>query len=243
MNKKTFTEHIGDFIAGKGFYIVLFLCVAAIGISGYYLFQSLGTGTENVAVNAPTQVVVTPSPAVSATPPAVQAKPTPTPTVTPEVTSTPKPTPQVKPSPAPSQSALSSPVFTWPVKGEIIGDFSLEVLAYDETMGDWRTHSGVDIAAEAGTEVCAMSSGTVEAVYHDDLMGTTVVIDHGSGVKSVYSNLAATPTVLVGDEVGIHAVIGSVGSTSLAESSKPAHLHLEMIKDDLTVDPMQFLPS
>ena len=38
-------------------------------------------------------------------------------------------------------------VFTWPVKGEILSGFSLEVLAYDETMGDWRTHSGVDIAA------------------------------------------------------------------------------------------------
>ena len=38
--KKPFMERFGDFMAGKGFYIVLFLCVAAIGISGYYLFSS-----------------------------------------------------------------------------------------------------------------------------------------------------------------------------------------------------------
>ena len=41
MKKKPILERIGDFMAGKGFYIVLFLCVAAIGISGYYLFSSM----------------------------------------------------------------------------------------------------------------------------------------------------------------------------------------------------------
>ena len=39
--KKPFHQRVGDFLEGKGFYIVLFLCVAAIGISGYYLFDSL----------------------------------------------------------------------------------------------------------------------------------------------------------------------------------------------------------
>ena len=39
--KKPFLKRMGDFLEGKGFYIVLFLCVAAIGISGYYLFSSL----------------------------------------------------------------------------------------------------------------------------------------------------------------------------------------------------------
>lgn len=51
--KKPWTEHIGDFIAGKGFYIVLFLCVAAIGISGYYLFSTFGSGEEDTAVDGP----------------------------------------------------------------------------------------------------------------------------------------------------------------------------------------------
>ena len=39
--KRNRLEKLGDFVLGKGFYIVLFLCVAAIGISGYYLFSSL----------------------------------------------------------------------------------------------------------------------------------------------------------------------------------------------------------
>ncbi len=237
--KKPWTEHIGDFIAGKGFYIVLFLCVAAIGISGYYLFTTLGSGQEDAAVSGTAQVVVTPTPSPTPSQSVSPVKPTPTPKPTPAPPATPSPAP----TPTPSASAPAASVFTWPVKGEVIRDFSLEVLAYDETMGDWRTHCGVDIAAGVGTQVCAVSAGTVEQVYSDDLMGTTVVLFHGNGLRSTYSNLAGTPTVAVGDEVSPGSVIGSVGQTALAEGDREAHLHLEMSKDGLEVDPAQYLPE
>lgn len=248
MSKKTWTDRLGDFVAGKGFYIVLFLCVAAIGISGWYLFSTLGPGEKEVAADAPVQVVVTPTPSAAPTPVKPSSKPEPSATPTPSVTPKPTPTPSAAPTPAPT-AAPTTPavkptalVYTWPVKGEIIRDFSLEVLAYDETMGDWRTHCGMDISAQLGAEVCAVSAGTVEAVYADDLMGTTVVIDHGEGVRSIYSNLAAVPTVEVGDTVKTGTVIGAVGETALAESGRPPHLHLEMSKNDHIVDPLQYLP-
>ena len=246
MSKKTWTDRLGDFIAGKGFYIVLFLCVAAIGISGYYLFATLGPNEKEVAADAPVEVVVTPTPVATPTPVRPSVKPTPSadpaPTATPAATPTPNanPTPAETVKPFATKPAVS--VYTWPVKGEVIRDFSLEVLAYDETMGDWRTHCGMDISAQLGAEVCAVSTGTVEAVYEDDLMGTTVVIDHGEGVKSIYSNLAAVPTVEVGDTVKPGSVIGAVGETALAESGRPPHLHLEMSKNDHVVDPLQYLP-
>ena len=257
MSKKTWTDRLGDFVAGKGFYIVLFLCVAAIGISGYYLFSTLGPDEEEAAVDAPAQVVVTPAPAVTPTPkvtptpvkPSVTPTPTPTvepsPSITPQATPTVSPTPTVVPSaaPKPSASKPAASVYTWPVKGAVIRDFSLEVLAYDETMGDWRTHSGLDIAASVGTEVCAVSDGTVEVVYADDLMGTTVVIDHGNGVKSIYSNLAAVPTVKKGDAVSTGTVIGAVGETALAEIGREPHLHLEMSANGMEVDPTRYLPE
>ena len=239
--KRPWTQHVGDFIAGKGFYIVLFLCVAAIGISGYYLFSSLGTGGEDTLVDAPAQVIVTPSGQPSPAP-SVSQEPAVRPTVTAQPTPTPTPTPEATPTPTASAPAMD-PVFVWPVQGEIIYDFSLETLAYDETMGDWRTHCGIDIAASVGTEVMAAASGVVERVYEDDLMGTTVVIDHGNGLKSFYSNLAVVPTVEVGDQVSTGDIIGSVGETALAESGRAAHLHLEMTDDDLIVDPVNYLPS
>ena len=213
MKKKPILERIGDFMEGKGFYIVLFLCVAAIGISGYYLFSSLDMGDGDAAVAAPTQVVVMP-------------------TVQP-----------VKPTVAPTPAAPAASVFTWPVKGQVVADYSLEVLAYDETMGDWRTHSGIDIAVPVGTQVLAVSAGTVASVEQDDLMGTTVVIAHAGGVESIYANLAAVPTVEAGDQVSIGAVIGAVGTTAVAESARAPHLHFEMREDGESVDPVSYLPE
>ena len=222
MKKKPILERIGDFMEGKGFYIVLFLCVAAIGISGYYLFSSLDMRDGDAAVAAPTQVVVMPT---------VQpVKPTVAPT----------PAPTAKPTPAPTPAP---PPAAWPVKGQVVADYSLEVLAYDETMGDWRTHSGIDIAAPVGTQVLAVSAGTVASVEQDDLMGTTVVIAHAGGVESIYANLAAVPTVEAGDQVSIGAVIGAVGTTAVAESARAPHLHFEMREDGESVDPVSYLPE
>ncbi len=243
--KKTWSQHIGDFIAGRGFYIVLFLCVAAIGISGYYLYTALGVDEKDVAVDAPAQVVVTPAPKpttpIVAEKPVITPKPTPKPVITPTPSAAPTPSPIPEPQPSPSPRPTAT-VYTWPVKGEVLHDFSLEVLAYDETMGDWRTHSGMDIAAAMGTQVYAITSGTVDQIYVDDLMGTTVVIAHTNGLNSTYCNLAATPTVSVGDYVATGDIIGAVGKTALAESGRPAHLHLEMSRDGVSVDPANFLP-
>jgi murein DD-endopeptidase MepM/ murein hydrolase activator NlpD len=245
--KKTWTDRVGDFVAGKGFYIVLFLCVAAIGISGYYLFSTLGSSGSDVAADAPVSVVVTPEVTAQVTAPAVSSDPFPSPTTSasPSPSASPSASPSVSPSSAVEQTAADAPaasVFTWPVRGEVLSGFSLEVLAYDETMGDWRTHSGMDIAASLGAQVGAIASGTVEQVYDDDLMGTTVVIDHGDGLESSYSNLASTPTVSPGDAVSPGSVIGSVGETALAEQTRKAHLHLELTQDGVAVDPANYLP-
>lgn len=113
-------------------------------------------------------------------------------------------------------------MFTWPVNGAIIASFSVETLLYDETMLDWRTHEGIDLAAEEGTRVLAVAAGTVSQVYEDDLMGVTVVIDHGDGLESVYSILAQAPDVAEGDSVYTGDIIGVVGNTAPAESGRAA---------------------
>ncbi len=239
-------KKLGDFIMGKGFYIALLLCVATIGVSGYYLYNEI-SGAQGQAdpVGGQAQVVLPDSIEGQAKPPEV------TQTAPKQETDKPKPQPkpapeQVKPEPEVAQTNApveAPPVYTWPVKGEVFGEFSLEVLAYDETMGDWRTHSGVDIAAEVGTRVLALSNGTVTRVYEDDLMGTSVVIDHGEGLVSTYQNLSAYPTVAQGDSVVTGTVIGAVGDTAIAESGRPPHLHLEVMLDNRAVDPVDYLPQ
>ena len=187
--KRTVFQKLGDFVLGKGFYIVLFLCVATIGISGYYLVRTVSStpGEAEPVTGSPT--VVLPTAARMRLPPYHSLCHTPTtPTVTePEDSRSQEaslPRPWRREPAETVQPVEEDPVpavFTWPVKGEILSGFSLEVLAYDETMGDWRTHSGVDIAASVGTNVLAISAGTVRGVYDDDLMGTCVVVDHRDG--------------------------------------------------------------
>lgn len=231
-NRKSGLSRLGDFLAGKGFYIVLFLCVAAIGVSGYFLLTDPFQAGQPVVGNV--EVVVTPQPALPSLPDV--------PTATPTVVATPKPTPVPTPMPTPAPTVKTA-VYTWPVNGEIIRDYSLEVVAYDETMGDWRTHEGLDLSAPLGAQVLAVADGTVSAVYADPLMGQTVVIAHDGGVNSLYANLTTMPTVEVGDTVTTGMVIGSVGKTAIAEGEKASHLHFEMTEAGISVDPENYLPQ
>lgn len=248
MKRKPILERVGDFMEGRGFYIVLSLCVAAIGISGYYLFSSLQTGGADTPVSAPTQVVVAVSPTVEAVKPTVTAAPVPSSAATPAPARTPSPAPASTPAPARTPEATPAPAqaadyFVWPLRGQVVADWSLEVLAYDETMGDWRTHSGIDISAPVGTQVMAVANGTVASVENDPLMGTTVTIAHADGLESIYANLAEIPNVEAGDKVEVGEVIGATGTTAAAESARAPHLHLEMRKDGESVDPISCLPE
>ena len=233
--KKPFLKRMGDFLEGKGFYIVLFLCVAAIGISGYYLFSSLTPDEPDAPVAGTAQITVTPSPRPTPVDAGLMNRPAATPApehTVPASPAVPAATPSAMPSATPQPTPQAAPtVFTWPVQGDILTDYSLEVLSYNPTMDDWRTHDGLDIASAAGTEVKAAAAGTVTAVLQ------------GGGLTSSYSNLASVPTVAVGDRVGAGSVLGSVGGTAIAESALASHLHFSMSLDGSTVDPLEYLPN
>ena len=250
MKNRSFLSKLGDFAMGKGFYIVLFLCVATIGISGYYLLQTVVSGTRTTApvggdasVTIPDQSTVRPavptptesdkSP-VTTPPPAasIESKPITQP-------DDPEPVKETGPDQEPKQTL--SKVFTWPVQGAVLRDFSVETLSLDPTLGDWRTHGGLDIAAAQGVQVLSISAGTVDQVYRDGLMGTTVVVDHGGGLQSWYCNLAEDVSVEAGDTVEIGGVLGTVGSTAIAEVGVSSHLHLETLLDGQPVDPREYL--
>lgn len=241
MKNQDFMKKLGDFVLGKGFYIVLFLCVATIGISGYYLVQSVVHDTSTItqaggsaAVTIPDQNVTRPMVPVK---PQVKERPTPKPTA-------PEPAQEQKDDPEPvkqPEKETMSNVFTWPAKGEVLRDYSVETLSFDPTLGDWRTHSGMDIAASEGVQVLSISAGMVSQVYEDDLMGTTVVVDHGGGLQSWYSNLSQETAVAQGDKVEIGSVLGTVGGTAIMEVGMEPHVHLETTLNGNPVDPKDYL--
>ena len=238
--KRNRLKKLGDFVLGKGFYIVLFLCAAAIGISGYYLIRTVTVGSQPSQPAAASQTVTLPD-ASSPTPQTQEEEPEEPAPVQPD-----DPQPLKEPVPQEEAAASAQPkevVYTWPVKGEVLRGFSLETLAYDVTMGDWRTHSGVDLAAEAGLKVLAAGEGQVTQVYDDPMMGTTVVVEQPDGITAVYSNLSNETAVSPGDSVETGAVLGAVGDTAIAESGMEPHLHLELLSDGEPVDPLDYLPQ
>jgi murein DD-endopeptidase MepM/ murein hydrolase activator NlpD len=235
------------FFTGKGFYIVLLLCIAVIGVSVWTLVSGTGTMEEPEALNAELEEPVSNADETDESLEAgseYESAMWEIPDGTEEVLAEPE-EPETASAAVTEPETYSEPsrAFVWPVVGEIESPFSVTSLIYDSTMSDWRTHSGVDIAAPLGEKVMAAASGSIAEIYNDELYGTTVVIDHGDGLSSIYSNLAELPTVTVGDAVLAGETIGSVGTTAICEIGEPTHLHFAMTLDGASVDPNDYLPA
>ena len=259
--RKIFMDNRGkrqaaSIFGGMGFYIALLVCVIAAGVVGY--FALLNDDPEPQTDPVPS-AVTEPEPAISVTrtdpepakpvisnTPIPVEKPTVLPIVEPE-----KPTVEVEevlyneddaPVEEPAPVVASEPmVIVTPIAGETAAAFSVDQLVYDATMGDWRTHDGIDIRAEAGTAVASASAGIVLSVENDGRMGTTIRVDHRNGYITTYASLQPETSVLAGDEIPAGAVLGAVGNTSLTEAGLGAHLHFSVEKDGELIDPAEFL--
>jgi len=215
------------FLDGKGYYIALAVCVLAVGVSALVFYRTVSDVTE---VDEPAlSVPATVKPA--AAPSAGEDKPDAA-VVEPPADETQENVPTVALDPTPAVVEVCDPV-----EGETIAVYSVEALAYNETMGDWRTHNGVDIATPLGTKVCAVMDGTVTAVYDDDYLGTVVTVEHQEGWSTLYANLTGVPAVEAGDTVKAGEVIGAVGQSAMLEVGSRPHLHLEVYRYGTLTDP------
>ncbi len=118
------------------------------------------------------------------------------------------------------------------------GDYDLTA-GYGDRGGYWSsgTHTGMDFAGSAGTDVMAAASGTVVSTGYEGAYGNQVVIDHGDGCQTTYSHLSSIQ-VDVGEEVQTGDTIGSMGSTG---NTTGTHLHFEVTQDGDFVDPEYWL--
>ena len=207
--KRTVFQKLGDFVLGKGFYIVLFLCVATIGISGYYLVRTVSSTPGEAEPVTGSPIVVLPDSSQNAAPPHT----------------------------TPSVTTPTAPTVTEPE------DSGSQEASLPQTVEEEPAETVQPVEEDPVPAVFTISAGTVQGVYDDDLMGTCVVVDHGDGLTSIYCNLSAKPTVSEGDTVSTGTVLGVVGETAIAESSRPSHLHLEMAQDGKAVDPVSYLPQ
>lgn len=235
-------NRLKSIFGGAGFYVILALCVLAVGVAGSLTL--LGGRKEAPAEDQPRRTdLITPAavePAAPEPPAAVETiSPAPAEDEEPEHTP-PPPMPEVPVDDTPV--VVEAPrLIVSPLNGEVVTVFAMDRLVYSETLADWRTHDGIDISAVQGTTVLAASSGTVSSVTDDPLMGTTVVIRHDGGYQTTYSNLQARPNVEAGETVSAGQIIGAVGRTAAAESAQGPHLHFSVTKDGLPVDPNEYL--
>jgi murein DD-endopeptidase MepM/ murein hydrolase activator NlpD len=236
------------FLGRQGFYLTLLLCVGVIGLTAL-IFSSTWRKASRPAAETGMSVRLTAPPLTTWLPAdAGTEEPAETwsglPEAAPEPEDPPEPgLPETEDPDAPAAAETMAQVFRWPLSGEIERGYAWDRLVYDRTMGDWRTHDGLDIAGGLGARVCAAADGVVEQIYEDERMGTVVVLYHGGGLRSLYANLAAVPTVQVGDEIRVGDVLGSIGTTALAERGDVTHLHFGMSVDGVDLDPTEYMPS
>jgi murein DD-endopeptidase MepM/ murein hydrolase activator NlpD len=130
-----------------------------------------------------------------------------------------------------AQMLRSIPSF-WPVRGYITKSYNVAGGPSDEDY-----HPGIDLGVDRGTPVRAAASGYVDEAGWDDTYGYYIRIDHGYGIKTLYGHNDRL-VVMRGERVGRGQTIAYSGNTG--RSSAP-HVHFEVTKDNVNVDPLKYL--
>lgn len=142
--------------------------------------------------------------------------------------------------------------FKWPVKN--MKEAQIEKEFYDENASEdkqeaamivygttYEPNRGIDITMkdEKDFEVVAALSGTVSKINdHDDLLGNVIEIQHDNGVVTQYQSIKNIK-ISVGDKVKQGQVIATSGTSQLNEKAN-THLHFEIRKDNVAVNPVSY---
>jgi murein DD-endopeptidase MepM/ murein hydrolase activator NlpD len=123
----------------------------------------------------------------------------------------------------------------WPLRGQISSGSGWRRNPMGR--GGSEHHNGIDIPARTGTPIRAAGGGTVTFSGWNGGYGNTVIIDHGSGLTTMYSHNTRN-NATVGQRVERGDIIAYVGSTG--RSTGP-HLHYEIRRNGTAVNPISFL--
>lgn len=213
------------FIGGRGFYMALLVCLAAVGALAFVLTSGTSPEVAELETSPPDgqQVQLIPDGGL-----AQQASPA--------------STPGASPSSTPATSSTPTVKLALPVEGEVAKQYNTQDLLYSATLKEWTVHHGLDIAALSGTNVKSALAGTVETARDDPEYGLCVTIAHADNSRTLYGNLDAIGEgIQAGTEVQQGSVLGRVGSSAPVECKDPAHLHFEYIVNGESVDPLQYM--
>lgn len=221
------------FISSKGFYIALALCLIGSGISAWISVDRTINGLQQIGTSSISSAASSTSSESSA----------PVEDVNEQAIDVPISSIATSSEIEAQQTANQDQLFIMPVSGDVINPFSNNELVKSKTLNDWRTHDGIDIACESGTQVKAACAGTVTKIYDDAMWGKCIEIEHQNKIKTYYYSLSDSVSVTVGQKVETGTVIGTVSDSASAEVLDAMHLHFGVKKDGVWVDPLSIVTT
>ena len=132
-------------------------------------------------------------------------------------------------------SSSAQPAAAPSMPGRVLNAFSGEELVYNKTLGDWRTHNGVDYACTQGAAVAAPVAGKVVSAGAEGNWGTVVVLSAAAGRRWRLCGVA-DPAVKAGDTVTAGQKLGTVGTVG-CECAEESHIHVEVKQGESYLDP------
>lgn len=114
-------------------------------------------------------------------------------------------------------------------------------LQRSEVTGIWALHDAVDLKADTGAPVRAITDGIVTAISKKGVLGASIVIDHGQGLCAAYAGMQLLAGLEAGDPVASGQILGFIGGGLVDETDLAPHLHLRVTRDGRSIDPMVIL--
>ncbi len=220
--------NVKTFFRKQGIYVLIFLCVAAAGVTALLTWPKEPAAPGDNGAGA--SVIDAPRLSDEL---AAKTSPQPSPVLSPA----PQVSPEQTKEPAAGTSS-GSVKLKKPADGQIINPFSGNELVFFPSLNMWKTHNGIDIKADKDAPVNAALSGTVFEVYTNEADGGVVVISHSEKSKTVYAGLGDIH-VKAGDKVNAGKQIGLIGEMP-KELDLSYHLHFEYIVDGAYKDPVRY---
>ncbi len=225
---KYYKSKTAKFLAGKGFYPVVAICLIAVGVATWSAVSSLAPQADVSSNQSYTEKVS--SYTVS------EKEPEPAGNTVSDVSDT-RSSSIKQTSSTPKKPTAE--YFVMPIEGNIIKNFSLTNLQYSATYSDMRIHNGIDIDAAEGSQIKSAGAGVVSKIENDVLWGTVIKIDHGNGIVGVYCGID-NPSVKENDTVHAGTTLGELGIIP-CESSDKSHLHFEILCNDQYTSPLDVM--
>ena len=219
-------ERTINFIKKNIYYFVFLICLSIITLVTVALVVS--ANNNSTTVNGDNNVIENPS--------GENQTPNENPSDNPQ--DQPTDTPQETPDDTPTATII---VFDMPVNGTIIKEYVSAGVVYNQTLGVYTGHKAIDFAAEEGASVMACYNGVIESITSGKLEGTTLTIDHGNGLKTVYNSIEVDDAISVGNKVSKGDILGTVSTNNRKEYKDGAHLHFEVLENGVKINPEKYL--